>query len=164
MDNVRIRACEDQDAEVLFHLIKGFRDHLKASSPTDDDLRAQLPRALGDPTIEFACAWLEDVPVGYSQTRFATSVWVRGIEAHLEDLFITSAARRRSIGRLLLRCSLRRARERGAVRVTLATNDGNGAAQALYRSEGFSPQSHALYPGGREVLWSSRILRSSVDR
>ncbi len=26
-------------------------------------------------------------------------------------------------------------------------------AQALCRSEGLEPQSHALYTGGREILW-----------
>ena len=30
-------------------------------------------------------------------------------------------------------------------------------AHALYRSEGLAPESHALYPGSREVLWSRRL-------
>jgi hypothetical protein len=46
-----------------------------------------------------------------------------------------------------------RARELNARRFSLSTNEGNRAAQSLYRSEGLTPQSHALYPGGREVLW-----------
>ena len=50
-----------------------------------------------------------------------------------------------------------RARERGARRLTLTTNEGNTEAQALYRSEGLAPASHARYPGGREVLWSVRL-------
>jgi ribosomal protein S18 acetylase RimI-like enzyme len=57
----------------------------------------------------------------------------------------------------LLRHTLERARERGVVRLTLTTNEGNLASQELYRSEGLTPQSHALYPGGREVLWSRSI-------
>jgi hypothetical protein len=30
-------------------------------------------------------------------------------------------------------------------------------AQSLYRSEGLTPQTHALYPGGREVLWAKQL-------
>lgn len=157
MPDIRIRVCELGDADDLFQLIASFRDHLQDTSPPDRDIQAQLPRALADPSIEFACAWLEGAPVAYSQTRFTTSVWVRGLEAHLEDLFVGAAARRRSVGRLLIRHTVSRARERGAVRLTLTTNEGNREAQALYRSEGLSPQSHALFPGGREILWSRAI-------
>jgi len=46
---------------------------------------------------------------------------------------------------------------RGALRFSLSTNEGNAAAQALYRSEGLRIQSHALYPGGREVFWTKDV-------
>jgi catechol 2,3-dioxygenase-like lactoylglutathione lyase family enzyme len=91
--------------------------------------------------------------VGYTQTRFWASVWASGAEAHLDDLFVVEKARSRGIGRSLLRHALLRAEARGALRFCLNTNERNEAAQSLYRSEGLAPQSHALYPGGREVLW-----------
>ena len=89
----------------------------------------------------------------YTQTRFSRSIWSGGSDAHLEDLFVTAAARGHSIGRALLRHALARAAARGAKRFTLNTNEGNAEAQALYRAEGLLPESHALYPDGREVLW-----------
>ncbi|NNL65943.1 MAG: GNAT family N-acetyltransferase [Myxococcales bacterium] len=157
MSEVEVRTCAARDAQDLVRLIGGFRDHLGAASPTDAQLQAQVPRALADPAIEFAIAWQGEVPVGFCQLRFATSVWVAGNEAHLEDLFTVPAARRQSVGRRLVRHAVARARERGALRLTLNTNEGNREAQALYRAEGLAPTTHARYPGGQEVLWSMRV-------
>jgi len=153
MTHPTIRPAGLPDVAVLVALIGGFRDHLAALTPTDADIRNHLPDSLRDPGIEFCCAWLDHEAAGYTQTRFLTSVWAGGIEAHLEDLFVVVAARRRAVGRGLLRHALARAAARGARRFSLNTNEGNTAAQSLYRSEGLSPHSHALYPGGREVLW-----------
>ena len=154
MSALDIRAATPADVAVLARLIAGFRDHLNAKVPTDSNIRAHLPRALQDPGIEFACAWLDGEAVGYTQARFLTSVWAAGLEAYLEDLFVVPTARRQSVGRSLLRYALARAKARGALKFSLSTNERNEAAHSLYRSEGFAPVSHALYPGGREVLWS----------
>lgn len=158
---LEIRIAGPGDAAVLAHLIGGFRDHLAARRPSDGELRRHLPRALADPALEFGCAWLDGAAVGYTQTRFFMSVWVNGIEAQLDDLFVAAAARGRSVGRTLLRHAMARAAERGARRFSLNTNESNEVAQALYRSEGLSPQSHARYPGGRELLWVKRLGRGA---
>jgi ribosomal protein S18 acetylase RimI-like enzyme len=157
MSTLTIRPAESSDAAALAALIRGFRDHLAAEVPTDQEIQRHLPRALGDLAIEFSCAWLDAEAVGYTQTRFFYSLWASGIEAQLDDLFVIPTVRRRAVGRSLLRHALARARERGARRLGLNTNERNEAAQALYRSEGFSPQSHALYRGGREVFWVKAI-------
>jgi ribosomal protein S18 acetylase RimI-like enzyme len=164
MSEVTIRRAQPRDAAVLTTLVAGFRDHLRASSPADADLARSLPAALADPAIEFCCAWQGDEAVGYTQTRFLTSVWVDGLEAHLEDLFVIASARRRAVGRALLRHALARAQQRGARRFSLNTNDGNLGAHALYGAEGLAPQSHALYPGGREVLWVKALPATDAGR
>lgn len=153
MSDVTIRRAGSEDAAALASLIQGFRDHLAASVPTDADLQRHLPCALNDPEIEFHRAWLGGETVGYTQIRFLTSIWAPGLEAHLEDLFVVGSARGKAVGRALLRHALARARERGARRFSFNTNEGNWVAQSLYRSEGLSPQSHSLYPRGREVPW-----------
>jgi len=157
MTDLTIRPAGPADAGALGLLIAGFRDHLLATIPTDQEIQRDLARALGDPAVEFSCAWLGDRAVGYTQTRFFTSVWAGGTEAHLDDLFVVPSARRQMVGRSLLRHALERARARGAGRLGLNTNERNVTAHALYRSEGFAPQSHALYPGGREVFWVRAI-------
>jgi ribosomal protein S18 acetylase RimI-like enzyme len=161
MHGLLVRSATRADVATLAVLIGGFRDHLRARSPGDADLAAYLPVALSRPEVEFACAWFDEEPAGYTQTRFFASVWVSGTEAHLEDLFVVPAARGRGVGSALLRFAAARAEERKARRLSLLTNEANAAAQALYRSEGFAPQSHALYPGGREVLWSRALPRAA---
>jgi ribosomal protein S18 acetylase RimI-like enzyme len=153
MTEARIRLAGPGDAAAVAALVAGFRDHLRAAAPSDADIERRLPEVLADPAIEYACAWSEGGAVGYAQSRFWTSLWARGIEAQLDDLFVVPAARGHELGRALLRFALARARARGALRFGLNTNERNEAAQALYRSEGLAPQSHALYPGGREVFW-----------
>ncbi len=154
---MKIRPASSGDERALARLVAGFRDHLRATVPSDVELERHLPLALADPGIEFSCAWIGDEAVGYTQTRYLTSIWAPGTEAHLEDLFVLPSARGRAVGRALLRHVAARAGARGASRLSLDTNEGNAAAQSLYRSEGWSPQSHALYPGGREVLWVKAI-------
>jgi ribosomal protein S18 acetylase RimI-like enzyme len=153
VSHLKIRPAGPGEAAALAALIAGFRDHLGAKSPTDDEIRRLLRTALAAPGIEFCCAWQGGAAVGYSQTRFWMSVWVGGWEAHLDDLFVAPAARGKGVGRSLLRYALGRAEARGARRFGLHTNEGNLAAHALYQSEGLAPQSHALYPSGREILW-----------
>jgi GNAT superfamily N-acetyltransferase len=157
MNNLTIRPAGLTDAGPLAALIGAFRDHLGAAAPTDAELGQHLSRALADPAIEFSCAWLAGDAVGYTHMRFFTSIWVGGTEAHLDDLFVIAPARRQGVGRALLRHAVARAHMRGAQRFGLHTNEKNEAGQSLYRSEGLSPQSHTLYPGGREVFWVREI-------
>jgi ribosomal protein S18 acetylase RimI-like enzyme len=158
---VRVQAARPEDVTVLAALVAGFRDHLGAAAPSDADLALHLPHVLRDPQIEFACAWLGDRAVGYAQVRFWSSVWARGLEAQLDDLFIAPEGRGQGAGRALLRHALARASARGARRFSLNTNEHNHTAQALYRSEGLLPQSHPLYPGGREVFWTRELLEEA---
>jgi len=157
--NLMIRPAGLSDLDALVALIGGFRNHLGAKLPTDAEIRRDLPRALNDTGLEFSCAWIDRAPVGYAQVRFFMSVWVGGTEAHLDDLFVVSAARGQGVGRSLLRHTIARSEARGALRFGLNTNERNEAGQSLYRSEGMAPQSHALYPGGREVFWVKELGR-----
>ena len=151
--DLKILPAGAAEATGLVALIAGFRDHLRAATPSDTEIERRLPGVLADPAIEYLCAWQAGRPVGYAQLRFWSSVWAGGTEAQLDDLYVVPPARGRKVGRALLRHALERAATRGARRFGLNTNEQNEAAQALYRSEGLTPQSHALYPAGREVFW-----------
>jgi catechol 2,3-dioxygenase len=152
-----IRVAGTDDAEGLRGLIAAFRDHLQVAAPTDPDLDEQLPQLLCDRSIEFACAWSRGEAVGYTQTRYYRSIWSRGTEALLEDIFVVPSSRGRAIGRLLLRHALARARERGAKLLGLTTNERNKIAQSLYRSEGLAPQSTKIWENGREIRWVAEL-------
>jgi len=58
---------------------------------------------------------------------------------NVHDLVVDAAHRGRGIGTALLAEVERRARARGACRITLEVNAANEAAQRLYRRLGFGP-------------------------
>ncbi|MFD2024965.1 GNAT family N-acetyltransferase [Promicromonospora aerolata] len=60
----------------------------------------------------------------------------------LNDLFVSPAARGTGAARALVQDTCRRAKEAGAIRVSLATAWDNVAAQGLYESEGFVREEH----------------------
>lgn len=147
-----IRVAAPEDADAVRTLVAAFRDHLGASRPSDAELAAVLPTALSDASLEFLVALAEDgEPLGYTQTRFFSSVWAVGMEAHLEDLFVAAGARAAGVGTALLRATLARASVRGAGAMGLLTNERNEAALRLYVREGFTPAAEAIFPGGREI-------------
>lgn len=59
-------------------------------------------------------------------------VWI------LNDLFVEESCRRQGVAQLLMNAAEEFARETGAVRVTLAAQISNVAAQALYESRGYT--------------------------
>jgi ribosomal protein S18 acetylase RimI-like enzyme len=56
---------------------------------------------------------------------------------NIHDFVVTASARKRGIGRALLREICKDARNRGCQKVTLEVRDDNVVAQRLYRREGF---------------------------
>ena len=161
-----LRLATGGDAGALEGLVAAFRDHLGATTPTDADLRGLLPTALADPRIEFVIArGPGDGALGYTQTHFTPSIWSpAGTEAHLEDLFVVSAARGTGLGLALLEHAVARAVERGAGAIRLATNERNEAALRLYTRAGFVAASEAIFPGGREIGLVRRLDPSRPPR
>ena len=66
--------------------------------------------------------------------------WKVDEEAQITNLVISPAARRRGMGRLLLKHLLERAAAEGCRAVTLEVRGRNQAAQALYQKAGFAVQ------------------------
>ena len=61
----------------------------------------------------------------------AGRIWI------LNDLFVSTEARRLGVGRVLIQAAHNHARETGALRVVLSTAHNNQTAQALYESIGY---------------------------
>lgn len=153
-----IRQVDFTDLPALRKLVVAFRDHLGATSPSPDELRAFLPAALRDPSLEFCLAFDDEKrAVGYGHYRFYTSIWALGTEAHLEDLYVLPEFRNRGIGEQLLDFVIGRARSRGAAMLGLHTNENNAGAQAFYRRVGFAPQTEVAWEGGSELYWGMSL-------
>lgn len=152
-----MRPATDDDVDAVVDLFRQYLRFYDQEVP-DAEARAYLTarRTGGDSVLlvavlgpdadqEVAEAGLE--PVGHRLVGFAQSYptwssvslsrsWV------LNDLFVTPAARGTGAARALVQDVCRRAKESGAIRVSLATAWDNVAAQGLYESEGFVRDQH----------------------
>jgi ribosomal protein S18 acetylase RimI-like enzyme len=134
-----------------------FRDHLRLSTPSDDEMRHGVERLLRDAETEFLLAAAEDgaPPAGVAQLRFRYGVWRAGGDCLLEDLYVEESARGAGLGHALVWATLDRARARGCRRVELDVNESNEAAQRLYGSFGFSATSNTY--GARDLYMRLHI-------
>ena len=143
------------DAESVAALMRGFRDHMDKSNPTDEQIRATVDALLEDRATQFLLAAPngERTAAGVCQLRYRLSVWTGVDDCWLEDLFVDSGARRAGLGRALVSAAFDRARERGCLRIALDVNEDNADAIALYGAMGFGtepkPPGRSLYLGRR---------------
>jgi ribosomal protein S18 acetylase RimI-like enzyme len=139
----RAWVAQPEEAEAIAGLLVEFRDHNGADWPSANAFLASVERLLEDLDTEFLLATPDDdsPPAGVLQLRFRFSVWKAAPDAWLEDLFVREEARRAGVGDALVSLALERARERGAKRVELDTNEDNAPALALYERHGFSARS-----------------------
>jgi len=102
-----------------------------------------------------------DPAVGLAQLRLRPSIWTGGADAYLENLYVAVGARRRGFGKRLLSAAVEYARESGALRMEIATNEADTAAVALYEAAGFAswhPRSDS-----RILLYTRRLEAKSAD-
>lgn len=149
--------AQGADLELLIPLVVAFRDHLQQRVPSQSQVASSLERLLTDPATDFIVALSEaGTPVGYAQVRYRHSLWVAGLEAQLDDLFVLAPSRERGLGADLLEAVVARAGMRGCSLIGLNTNERNAAALRLYARFGFSAE-RAQWRGGRQ-LWLERAI------
>ena len=139
----RAWVAQPHEAEAVADLLVAFRDHIGSDWPSENAFLASVERLLDDRDTEFLLASPGDAypPAGVLQLRFRLSVWKAAPDAWLEDLFVADRARRYGVGDALVTLAIERARERGARRIELDTNEENAGALALYERHGFSMRS-----------------------
>ena len=153
----RAWVAQPHEADQVARLLVAFRDHMGFDWPSENAFLASIERLLEDRDAEFLLGSPGDgaPPAGVLQLRFRFSVWKAAPDAWLEDLFVAEAARRAGVGDALVALAIERARERGARRIELDTNEGNAAALALYERHGFSPRSKG--GAGRDLFLGRAI-------
>ena len=75
--------------------------------------------------------------VGMVSTLYTISTAEGGMAAWLEDLVVLPECRGRGIGPALLSYAIGAARDAGALRMTLLSDEDNALAHAVYAAEGF---------------------------
>lgn len=134
---VNVRAASAADLELIVPLFDAYRQFYR-QEPNEALARRFLSERFKnhESTILLACPEGGGV-VGFTQLFPSFSSTLAARSLILNDLFVAPAARRKGVGGLLLRAAVDFARSRGAIRLTLATEVTNHAAQALYEAEGW---------------------------
>jgi len=157
--DIELRAANDADLDSLVRLAVAFRDHLEQGTPSEGEFRTWFAALLQDPATDFLVACdASGESVAYVQIRYRHSAWVAGLQAELEDVFVSAEARGRGLGGRLVDLAVARAADKGCRSVGLTTNERNQSALALYERLGFAAE-RARWQGGRQ-LWLERRLEA----
>jgi GNAT superfamily N-acetyltransferase len=138
-NEVEVRQATIFDLEVIVPLFDAYRQFYRKPGDLDLARRFLLERFQHSESIIFL-ALKDGEAVGFTQLYPSFSSVSAARIFVLNDLFVSAAARRTSVGSLLLSAAARFGREAGAVRLALSTEVANLPAQALYEREGWKRQ------------------------
>ena len=148
------------DLDVLWPLVAAFRDLVGQGHPEVSDnsvLRGNIQRVLTTGEAEFFLASDNTGKgVGYIQQRYYYSLWLYGLGATWEDLYVSPESRKGGIGTHLAQLAIERAKQKGCRSISLDTNENNHEAMPLYQRLGFKSGS-TRYVGSRQLFFQ-RIL------
>ena len=135
-----IRPAADDDLVAVGRLLDDFNRESDEPPPGQEQIPARLRDlpAAGDTAVLIA----GEGPDGLAVLRFRPSLWSRGLECYLAELYVVPALRGEGRGRALLDAAIALARERGADYMDLGTSEDDVAARALYTSAGFTNREH----------------------
>lgn len=135
-----IRPAADDDLVAVGRLLDDFNREYDEPTPGQEQITARLRELLaaGDTAVLIA----GEGPDGLAVLRFRPSLWSRGLECYLAELYVVPALRGEGRGRALLDAAIALARERGADYMDLGTSEDDVAARALYTSAGFTNREH----------------------
>lgn len=106
--------------------------------PNADKQRRAVEMILSDPRIGLIYVARESGRVvGMVSTLYTVSTAEGGMSAWLEDMVVLPECRGRGVGAALLEHAVVGAREAGALRLTLLSDEDNDLAHAVYAAEGF---------------------------
>jgi len=119
-------------------LFDAYRQHY-GQPPAPDETLAWLREQVGADRLSVFTARDAELLVGLATTTVVpASLRLRSFW-QVRDLYVLPAARRSGTARALLEQVRREAVAAGALRLSLQTETGNGAALQLYRAAGFRP-------------------------
>jgi ribosomal protein S18 acetylase RimI-like enzyme len=151
---VSVREAREADLDAVGRLLYEFNREFDEPAPRPAELAVRVGELLagGDTGVLVA----GDHPVGLALMRFRLSLWGRGLECYLAELYVVPALRGQGIGRALMEAAMDLARARGADYMDLGTAETDVAARHLYESLGFD--NHEGKPGGPVNFYYEREL------
>jgi ribosomal protein S18 acetylase RimI-like enzyme len=136
MNPPAVRRATTADAAAIGRLLHDFNTEYDDPTPEPEELAERMRELLraGDTVVLLA----GEGPYGLAVLRFRASIWSRGLECYLAELYVAPAQRGRGLGRALMTEAIELARREGADYMDLNTSETDIAARALYESLGFS--------------------------
>jgi ribosomal protein S18 acetylase RimI-like enzyme len=152
--SVSVREAREVDLDAVGRLLHDFNREFDDPAPRPAQLAVRVRELLagGDTGLVVA----GDAPVALALMRFRLSLWGRGLECYLAELYVIPALRGQGIGRALMEAAMDLARARGADYMDLGTAETDVAARRLYESLGFD--NHEGKPGGPINFYYEREL------
>lgn len=143
-DEIAIRDADLADpahADALVALVDGYaRGAGGQEAPLSAEARERMaPGLRGLPTAFVLLAFAGERAVGVAVCVWGFSTFAGRPSVNVHDLAVDPAFQRRGVGARLLAEVERRARARGAAKITLDVHETNEAAIRLYRRAGFGP-------------------------
>lgn len=132
-------SSEDQSVISAAQLLHDFNVEYDEPSPPPDQLAVRLAELVAGDHVTVLLARVQDggEAIGVAVIRWQPSVWSRGLEVYLAELYVVPGRRGQGHGRALITETLRIARERGADYALVVTSEDDRQAQRLYEAAGF---------------------------
>jgi len=134
--SVTVRRADARDLDALAGLFDAYRQFYKQPGDVAAARAFLAERIAHDESVVLICEHA-GAAIGFVQLYPLFSSVRLGRSWLLNDLYVTSQARRLGAARALLDAACAFARKRGALGLELETGRDNVAAQALYRSAGW---------------------------
>jgi GNAT superfamily N-acetyltransferase len=144
-----IRRAAESDATAVARLLHDFNSEYEDFTPGVAVLTERLGELLADGTIAVLLAG--DPPLGVALFRTRPSLWSKGGDTYLEELYVVPEQRGKGIGGALLDTAIKAAREAGADHFELTTGETDTEARALYESRSFTNREGS--PDGPRMLY-----------
>jgi GNAT superfamily N-acetyltransferase len=150
----KVRKASAADAPVVAKLLHDFDTEFEMAAAEVPVLADRYEELLESEAVTVLLAG--NGPEGFAQLRFRPSVYAKGLDAYLEELYVVPPRRGEGLGRALLEAAIEEARDRGAVHIDLGTAETDTAARSLYESAGFTNREGK--PDGPVMLYYERDL------
>lgn len=153
---LRIAPATELDIPLILEFIRGlaeYEGHLDRVEATEERIRKTIFGA--EPAADVVLAYENEIAVGFAVFFYTYSTFVGQPGLYLEDLYVKPEARRKGVGRALLRYLARLAKGKGCWRIEWAVLNGNDSAIRFYKNLGAVPM----------VDWDVyRLRRDEVDK
>ena len=145
--------ADSSDIPDLVRFTVSFRNSLQRTEPTESAFRSGIYHLMDSDDVEFLIYRnTEKDACGYILLRYFYSMWLPGLEARIEDLFVDEHYRAKGYGKELVGFAIEHAKEKQCQSIFLDTNENNIASNQIYQAFGFIFESKRWHDG-RQILY-----------